>query len=269
MALGTIIDIVIAAVLVLSIIIGAVRGLFKSVIAVVITLVAILGAVWISGLVVDKATDYVYTKYQEKLEKVVSEPGLHLNIGGILSNTTNKKLEDFIEYELTDDYFENGFAEDVLKIAQQFGLSEKDLREPLEKGLKKVQQLLKNYLDSQAAGRTSTDQDAQKAAEDAMETAGKAILRPIVRAALIIILFILLLIILRIITAIIDKGVKKTGGVKQVNALGGAVLSFVVSAVVIYFIVYLAAKYGLTTLLQEKLAGSYIVQFILNFVPKA
>ena len=269
MALGTIIDIVIAAVLVLSIIIGAVRGLFKSVIAVVVTLVAILGAIWVSGLAVDKATDYAYPKFQEKLEKVVTEPGLHLNIGGILSNATNQKLEDFLEYELTDDYFEDGFAEDVLKIAQQFGLSEKDLREPLEKGLKKVQQLLRNYLESQSAGRASTDQDAQKAADSALETAGKAILRPIVRAALIIILFILLLIILRIITAIIDKGVKKTGGVKQVNALGGAVLSFAVSAIVIYLIVYLAAKFGLTTLMQDKLAGSYVVQFILNFVPKA
>ncbi|MBQ9891211.1 MAG: CvpA family protein [Firmicutes bacterium] len=268
MALGTIIDIVIAAVLVLSIIIGAVRGLFKSVIAVIITLVAILGSIWISGLFVDAATDYAYPKFQEKMEKIVTEPGLHLNIGGIISNATNKKLEDFMEYELTDDYFEDGFAEDVLKIAQQFGLSEKDLREPLEKGLKKVQKLLKDYLDSQASSKTSTDQDAQKAADSAVETAGKAILKPMVRAALIIILFILLLIILKIIAAIIDKGVKKTGGVKQVNALGGAVLSFVVSAVVIYILVYLAAKYGLTALLQDKLASSHAVQFILGFVPK-
>ena len=268
MALGTIIDIVIAALLVLSIIIGAVRGLFKSVIAIVITIAAVLGAVLISGMVVDPATDYVYPRFQEKLEKVVSEPGLHLNIGGIISNATDKKLKDFMEYELTDDYFENGLAEDVLKIAQQFGLDENDLRKPLENGLKKVQELLKNYLDSQSSGAVSKDTDAQKAADSAMEEAGKAILRPMVRAALIIILFILLLIILKIIAAVIDKSVKKTGGVKQVNAFGGAVLSLAETVVVVYLIVYLASKYGLTTLWQEQLSGSSIVQFVLNFVPK-
>ena len=211
----------------------------------------------------------MYPKYQEKLEKVVTEPGLHLNLGGILSNATDKKIQDFMEYELTDDYFENGLAEDVLKIAQQFGLDEKDIRKPIENALKKSKELLQNYLDAQAQGKATSDTDAQKAAESAVETAGKAILRPMVRAVLIIVLFILLLIILKIIAAVINKAVKSTGGVKQVNALGGAVLSFAETVVIIYILVYIAAKFGLTTLWQEQLSGSFIVQFILNFVPKA
>lgn len=264
MTLGLIIDIILAALLVLSIIVGAIRGLFKSVIAVVITIASIIGAVILSGIFVDKATDIVYPRVQEKMEQMVTEPTLHINIGAILSNATDKKIEEFINYELTDDYFESGIAEDVVKIAEKFGLSEKDVRKPLESGLKKAQELLKNYV---ASDKASEQENATTVVDNAVEVAAKDFLRPIVRAGLGIILFILLSIVLKLIMAVIDNAMKKTTGVKQVNALGGAVLSFVETAVIIYILLYICHKYGFTNMYQEQISGSYVLQFLLRYMP--
>lgn len=269
MSVGLIIDIAILALIVISVIVGAMRGLFKTVIAVVITIVSIIGAIILSGILVEPATNFVYPKVQDRMEELVNEPSLHLNLGAILSNTTNRKLEDFMEYELTDDYFESGLPEDVLKIAQQFGLDEEDIREPLEKGLKQAQELIKNYLDSQKSpSSANSSMNAQQTADEALEVAAKSFLRPIVRAGLGILLFILLSIILKIVAALIDGAMKKTAGVKQVNALGGAVLSFAEIVIIIYVIVYVLSKYGFITAMEDQVANSYAIQLLLKFIPK-
>ena len=116
MTTGTIIDIVIAAILLLAVIIGAIKGLFKTVMGLVATIVAIIAAVYLSGVFAGPATDYLYPRYEERLQQLVSEPSLHINIGAILSDATDKNIEAFMNLEIPEDYFEDGIAEDVLEI---------------------------------------------------------------------------------------------------------------------------------------------------------
>ena len=89
MTTGRIIDIAIVAIVIISIVIGDIRGLFKSFIGVLIAVAAIFGAIYLSGILVGPVSEKVYPKYQDKLQKLVDEPSLHLNIGAILDNSTD------------------------------------------------------------------------------------------------------------------------------------------------------------------------------------
>ena len=222
MTTGRIIDIAIVAIVLIAIIIGAIRGLFKSFIGVVIAVAAIFGAIFLSGLLVDTATEKVYPKYQDKLQKLVDEPSLHLNIGAILDSGTETAIDNFLSLEIGPTYFESGIPEEILKIANQFGFEKEDLQKPLQSALESAQKIVRDYKNS----GSRKDADLKQTVEDASVAAQKAFLRPIVRAVLIIILFIILVIILNIIAAVINRLIKKTPGVKQVNSFGGALLSF-------------------------------------------
>ena len=268
MSTGLIIDIVLAALLLACIIIGAIRGLLKTVIARVMTVVAIVGAVVLSGIAAPTVTDWVYPKVEDKLMKLVNEPTLHINIGAILQNATDQKIQEFLELEVPDDFFASGAPEEILKIAKQFGFTEEDLKKPVSSALKSAQDIMRNYLEKQKASGQGVDEaSAHEAAEEASKAAAKMFLRPLVRAVLIIVLFILLSIILKLIGRAIDKAAKKTPGVKQVNSFGGALLSFVEYVVVLYLLLYLCNKFGIVTALSDKIADSYIIGFLLKFIP--
>ncbi len=268
MSVGLIIDIVIAVALIASIIAGAIRGLFKTVIALVITVAAIIGAVWLSGILVKPVSNIVYPMVADKLEKLVTEPRLLSNLGSVLSNTTESKINEFLDLKISDDFFASGIPEEILKIAKEFGFDEEHLRGPTEKALKSAQDVLRNYMATQKEG-SMNESGAKEAAESAVEAAGKAYLQPIVRALLIIILYILLTALLKVLESVIDEKLKKTKGVKQVNALGGAILSFAIAAVVIYLFAYLCVRFGLTIKYSEQIQGSYVLPVLLKFVPGA
>ena len=269
MSPGLIIDIVIAVILLISLIVGAVRGLFKSVISLVIVVAALILSVVFSGFLTGPVTDLVYPAFSDKLEKLVTEPSLHINLGAILSNVTEKKIDDFLDSEIPDDYFDSGIPEDILKIAEQFGFTKENLMGPTREALKKAQEIMKNYLDSQPSGSQLNEADTKAAAEDAVKAAAKSYLRPLVRAGLIVILFLVLLILMKVIESAIDERVKDTGGVRHVNSLGGAVLSLAVCVVVVYLVVYLCSKVGLTNIYSEYVDDSYVLSFLMKFIPKA
>lgn len=268
MSTGTIIDIVLAVLAVVCIVAGAIRGLFKTILAVVMTVVAIVASVVLSGVLAGPVTDMVYPRYEEKLMKLVTEPSLHLNIGAILSDTTEKTINDFMEMTVPDDFFVSGLPGEVLKIANQFGFTEEDLRKPVENALKSAQNVMKNYLEKQkAAGKDVDKASAAEAVEEANKAAAKAFLRPIVRAVLIIVLFIILSILLKLISGALNRAAKNTQGVKQVNSVGGAILSFAEYVVVVYILLYFAARFGITTSLEDPISDSVILSFLLKFIP--
>ena len=268
MSTGMIIDIVLAIILLGCIVIGAIRGFLKTIIAIIVTVAAIVGSVVFSGMLAPAATDLVYPRVEDKLMKLVNEPSLHINIGAILSNATDQKIQEFLELEVPDDFFASGVPEDILKIANQFGFTEEDLKKPVQSALKSAQDIMRNYLEKQkASGKSADPKSAEMAVEEANKAAAKAFLRPIVRAVLIIILFILLLIILKLIAAAINRAAKSTPGVKQVNALGGAVLSFAECVIVFYLLLYLCNRFGLATAMQDAFAQSRIISFLMRFIP--
>ena len=268
MSTGMIIDIVLAVILLGCIIIGAIRGFLKTVIAIIVTVVAIVGSVVLSGMISPKVTDIIYPRVEDKLMKLVEEPSLHINIGAILSNATEKKIDEFLEMEVPDDFFESGIPEDILKIAKQFGFTKEDLKKPVQSALKSAQNIMRDSLAKQQASGNSVDPySAGLAVEEANKAAAKAFLRPIVRAVLILVLFILLSIILKIIAAAINRAAKDTPGVKQVNALGGAVLSFAECVIVFYLLLYICNRFGMATAMQDTFAQSRIITFLMRFIP--
>ena len=268
MSTGMIIDIVLAIILLGCIIAGAIRGFAKTIIAIIMTVVAIVASIVLSGMLAPKATELVYPRVEDKLMKLVEEPSLHLNIGAILENATDQKIEEFLEMEVPEDFFESGIPEEILKIAKQFGIDEKNLRKPVESALKSAQDIMRRYLEQQKANGNSVDPySAGLAAEEANKAAAKAFLRPIVRAVLILILFIVLSLILKIIARAINRAAKSTPGVRQVNALGGAVLSFAECVIVYYLLLYLLNRFGMTTAMQDTFAQSRIITFLMRFIP--
>ena len=268
MSTGMIIDIVLAVILLGCIIAGAIRGFAKTIIAIIMTVVAIVASVVLSGMLAPRATDLVYPRVKDKLMKLVDEPSLHLNIGAILQNATDEKIQQFLEMEVPEDFFESGVPEEILKIAKQFGIDEKGLRKPVESALRSAQDIMRRYLEQQKASGNSVDpQSAGQAAEEATEAAAKSFLRPLVRAVLILILFIVLSIILKIIARAINRAAKSTPGVRQVNALGGAVLSFAECVIVYYLLLYLIHRFGMATAMQETFAQSRIITFLMHFIP--
>ena len=269
MTTGLIIDIVIGALLLISIIRGAIKGLFKTIISLVIVVAAIVGAVFFSGLLAGPVTDLVYPAVSEKLEKLVTEPSLHINLGAILSNATESKIDEFLEADISEDFFEQGIPEEIIKIAKQFGISEENVQQATRNALKAAQDMLRSYMEKQNASGKISDAEAQGIAEDAVKVAAKSYLRPLVRGVLILVLFILLSILMHVLESIIDEKVKKTGGVKQVNSLGGAILSFALCVVVIYLVVYLCNRVGIISIYADKIADSHVLPIILKFVPSA
>ncbi|MBQ9826718.1 MAG: CvpA family protein [Firmicutes bacterium] len=268
MSTGLIIDIVLGVLLIAFIVIGAIRGLLKTVIGIAMVIVAILGSVVFSGMLAGPATDWVYPKVEDKLMKLVNEPSLHINIGAILQNATDQKIQEFLELEVPDDFFASGAPEEILKIARQFGFTEEDLKKPVSSALKSAQDIMRSYMEKQkASGKGVDEASAHEAAEEASKAAAKAFLRPLVRAVLIIILFIILLIILKIIGRALNNAAKKTPGVKQVNSVGGAVLGFVEYLVLVYLLLYACSRFGLVTAVSDKISGSYILSFFLKFIP--
>ncbi|MBQ1891927.1 MAG: CvpA family protein [Firmicutes bacterium] len=268
MSTGLIIDIVLIVLAVAAIVAGAIRGLFKTVLAVVMTVVAIVASVVLSGILAGPVTDMVYPRYEEKLMKLVTEPSLHINIGAILSDATENTIGGFMEMTVPEDFFVSGLPGEVLKIANQFGFTEEDLRKPVENALKSAQDVMRNYLEKQkAAGKEVDKASAADAVEEANKAAAKAFLRPIVRAVLIIVLFIILSILLKLIAGALNRAAKKTQGVKQVNSVGGAILSFAEYVVIVYILLYFAHRFGITTSLDEVISDSTILSFLLRFVP--
>ncbi len=268
MTAGLIIDIVIGVLLLVAIIVGAVKGLFKTVISLVIVIAAIIGSVFFSGLLAGPVTDLVYPAVSEKLEKLVTEPSLHINLGAILSHATESKIDEFLNADVSDDFFEQGIPEEIVKIAKQFGISEENVQQATRNALKAAQDMLRKYMESQKSPGGMSDAEAQGVAEDAVKVAAKSYLRPLVRGGLIILLFIILSILMHILESVIDEKVKKTGGVKQVNSLGGAILSLAICLVVIYLAVYLCSRVGIINIYADKLTDSHVLPVILKFVPK-
>ena len=266
MSTGTIIDIALVAIVLIAIVVGAIRGLFKTFISLVVVIVSVLGAVVLSGLFVDTATNKVYPKYQDKLQQLVDEPTLHLNIGAILENTTDNAIENFLELEVSSTYFDSGVPEEILKIAKQFGFNKEDLQKALQGAVSSAQKVVRKYVNS--SGQLNKDANAKQVAEEASVAAQKAFLRPIVRAVLIIVLFIILMIVLSIVAFFLNKAVKKTPGVKQVNSFGGALLGFVISVVVIYLLMTLAVRNGLAVAYEDTVKESFILDIALQFIPK-
>lgn len=184
-----IIDLVLAAVLAVFALLGARKGLIRSLMALVSVVVALIGATLLTAMFVEPVTDLVYPRVEEKVlaqferdipsDALAAEDG-DLSAGGLLPD----ELSDLL-----------GEALDTLK---RFGVS-----------------------DDAIDGVTKSVTDS---AVSAAERAAYLLVKTIVQAALFLAFFLALMLLLRLLTHGLDR-LFSLPVLAQLNGLGGAALS--------------------------------------------
>ena len=209
-----IIDLVLAAVLAVFALLGARKGLIRSLMALVSVVVALIGATLLTAMFVEPVTDLVYPKVEERVleqferdipsDALAAEDG-DLSAGGLLPD----ELSDLL-----------GEALDTLK---RFGVS-----------------------DDAIDGVTKSVTDS---AVSAAERAAYLLVKTIVQAALFLAFFLALML-------------------AQLNGLGGAALSLIEGALLIFLIVFLAPRLGVTWF-ADHAAGTHLLAWFLNNTPRS
>ena len=190
-----IIDLVLAAVLAVFALLGARKGLIRSLMALVSVVVALIGATLLTAMFVEPVTDLVYPRVEEKVlaqferdipsDALAAEDG-DLSAGGLLPD----ELSDLL-----------GEALDTLK---RFGVS-----------------------DDAIDGVTKSVTDS---AVSAAERAAYLLVKTIVQAALFLAFFLALMLLLRLLTHGLDR-LFSLPVLAQLNGLGGAALELLLGRV--------------------------------------
>jgi len=217
-----IIDLVLAAVLALFALLGARKGLIRSLMALVSVVVALIGATLLTAMFVEPVTDLVYPRVEEKVlaqferdipsDALAAEDG-DLSAGGLLPD----ELSDLLAEAL-----------DTLK---RFGVS-----------------------DDAIDGVTKSVTDS---AVSAAERAAYLLVKTIVQAALFLAFFLALMLLLRLLTHGLDR-LFSLPVLAQLNGLGGAALSLMEGALLIFLIVFLAPRLGVTWF-ADHAAGTHLL----------
>ena len=223
-----IIDLVLAAVLAVFALLGARKGLIRSLMALVSVVVALIGATLLTAMFVEPVTDLVYPRVEEKVlaqferdipsDALAAEDG-DLSAGGLLPD----ELSDLL-----------GEALDTLK---RFGVS-----------------------DDAIDGVTKSVTDS---AVSAAERAAYLLVKTIVQAAM----FLALMLLLRLLTHGLDR-LFSLPVLAQLNGLGGAALSLMEGALLIFLIVFLAPRLGVTWF-ADHAAGTHLLAWFLNNTPRS
>ena len=224
-----IIDLALAAVLAVFALLGARKGLIRSLMALVSVVVALIGATLLTAMFVEPVTDLVYPKVEERVleqfERDIPSDALaaDLSAGGLLPDELSEAL---------------GEALDTLK---RFGVS-----------------------DDAIDGVTKSVTDS---AVSAAERAAYLLVKTIVQAALFLAFFLALMLLLRLLTHGLDR-LFSLPVLAQLNGLGGAVLSLMEGALLIFLIVFLAPRLGVTWF-ADHAAGTHLLAWFLNNTPRS
>ncbi len=225
-----IIDLVLAAVLVLFAVLGAHKGLIRSLMALVSVVLALIGAALLTAMFVEPVTELVYPHVQERVIEqferdiptdVLAPEDSDLSAGGLLP----EELADAL-----------GGALDTL---QRFGVSEEAIGD-----------VTKELTDSAAS---------------AAERAAYLLVKTVVQAVLFLVGFLLMMLLLKLLTRALD-GLCSLPVLRQLNALGGAALSLVEGALLIFLLVYLAPRLGVTWFSDHE-AGTRLLAWFLHNTP--
>ena len=225
-----IIDLVLAAVLALFAVLGAHKGLIRSLMALVSVVLALIGAALLTAMFVEPVTELVYPHVQERgIEQferdiptdVLAPEDSDLSAGGLLP----EELADAL-----------GGALDTL---QRFGVSEEAIGD-----------VTKELTDSAAS---------------AAERAAYLLVKTVVQAVLFLVGFLLMMLLLKLLTRALD-GLCSLPVLRQLNALGGAALSLVEGALLIFLLVYLAPRLGVTWFSDHE-AGTRLLAWFLHNTP--
>lgn len=223
-----IIDLVLAAVLAVFALLGARKGLIRSLMALVSVVVALIGATLLTAMFVEPVTDLVYPKVEERVleqferdipsDALAAEDG-DLSAGGLLPDELSEALDTLKRFGVSDDAIDG---------------------------------VTKSVTDS---------------AVSAAERAAYLLVKTIVQAALFLAFFLALMLLLRLLTHGLDR-LFSLPVLAQLNGLGGAALSLIEGALLIFLIVFLAPRLGVTWF-ADHAAGTHLLAWFLNNTPRS
>ena len=223
-----IIDLVLAAVLAVFALLGARKGLIRSLMALVSVVVALIGATLLTAMFVEPVTDLVYPKVEERVleqferdipsDALAAEDG-DLSAGGLLPDELSEALDTLKRFGVSDDAIDG---------------------------------VTKSVTDSAAS---------------AAERAAYLLVKTIVQAALFLAFFLALMLLLRLLTHGLDR-LFSLPVLAQLNSLGGAALSLMEGALLIFLIVFLAPRLGVTWF-ADHAAGTHLLAWFLNNTPRS
>ena len=234
---GLMIDAIFALVLVLGVVLGAKRGLFRSFMALAAILVALIGA----SLLTDALTGPVMEALMPRAEKSVQE---WFDTEGRSPELEGTELQEEQPGESAD--IASPEPENV------------DDASPLA-----VTGLLKNLLHFDLDG--AVRRSLRSAAQEAALTAVRTLLGSVVRTVVFLLCFLVLSLLLRLVIAVVDK-VLGLPVLSTLNTAGGALFGLVESALLLFLVCDLAPKLGFKTFTAYE--GTYLLSFFMNQTPR-
>ena len=232
------IDAIFALVLVLGVVLGAKRGLFRSFMALAAILVALVGA----SLLTDALTGPVTEALMPRAEKSVQE---WFDTEGRTDEREDAVMQDEQPGESAD-------------IASPEPENADDDASPLA-----VTGLLKNLLHFDLDG--AVRRSLRSAAQEAALTAVRTLLGSVVRTIVFLLCFLVLSLLLRLVTAGIDK-VLDLPVLNALNTIGGGALGLIEGALLLFLVCDVAPKLGVKAFADYE--GTYLLSFFMSHTPR-
>lgn len=220
---AVIIDLILAAVLLLFAAFGAWKGLMRSLMLLVSTALALVGAALLSAALAEPAAELVFPKVEESVVAQLEQLLPGAADGGLLPDGTFA-LPDGAEEEL-----------------RRFGISAETITGALD--------------------------GAEASVRAAVERAAYLLVKAVVQAVLFLLLFVALLLLLRLLTRALDA-VCSLPVLRTVNAAGGALLSLCEGALLIFLVLSLAPRLGVSWF-ADHADGTRLLAWFMNNTPNS
>lgn len=231
---GLIIDAAFVLVLVLGIVFGAKRGLFRSLMGLLTIIAALVGATLLADALAQPVTDALMPRVEKSVQEwfdaeTQQTETSQLSGGADIDESTDMETADAGEASLD--------ATGLLKRLLRF--------------------------DFDGAVRDSL----RRSAQDAALAAARALLGSVVRTIVFVLSFLLLMILLRLLTRGLDK-LFDLPILHTLNSLGGGALGLVESALLLFLVCDLAPKLGVTVF-DDYEGGTYLLAFFMQQTPRS
>ncbi len=228
-----IVDVVLVAVLAAFALLGAHKGLIRSLMALVSVVLALVGATLLTAMFVEPVTDLVYPSVQEK---VLTRFERDIPSGALVGENGDLSAGGLLPEELSE------LLDSALGTLKRFGVS-----------------------DDAIDGVTESVTDS---VVSAAEQAAYLLVKTIVQAALFLVLFLALTLLLRLLTRGLDRVFSSLPVLAQLNSLGGAALSLIEGTLLLFLILYLAPRLGVTWFTDHE-AGTHLLAWFMNNTPRS
>ena len=298
MAQAVIIDIGIAALLMLFIVVGARKGLLRSVAGLVILVVSVLGAALVSSLVTPLISDAVRPMLMETVESKLAEfveelhaanadkgdldlSGIDLSqidlsgiqIGGLDLGGLDLSKIDLSQIDLGALLQGNGQPDASTPVSRSLPEAKDAISSAVFSALDSIrpEEQINLLLDQLGIDPVLAAGLAEAALEkitesgiSVVEALVQVVLETVVHAIVFLVAFVALNILLRIILTAMDL-VLMLPGLRTLNSLGGAVVAFVEGVLLLFLLVWVARRSAVdvTTLSQ----GTILFRFFVNNTP--